>query len=117
LALSVNRAENCLNLMQPIDPYQASAGPELDAVIHYDVLGKPVHEAPPRYSTDLEHAEELKRFIEAQYGSTVISGQTSIRGKRWFARYEIDPGNPTEVLAETYALAISRLALLRMNKR
>jgi hypothetical protein len=103
--------------MQHIDPYQASAGPELDAAIHHDALGKPRHEPPPPYSTDSARAEELKRIIETHFGSPVISGRTSIRGKRWFARYEIDPGNPTEVLAETYALAISRLALLRMNKR
>ena len=103
--------------MQHIDPYQASAGPELDAAIHLEVLGKPFDERPPAYSTDPEQAEELRRIIETEYGSPVTSGRTAIRGKRWFARYEVDPGNPTEVLAETYALAISRLALLRMNKR
>lgn len=39
-----------------------------------------------------------------------------MRRHRYFARYETDPSDGTEVLADTKELAICRLALLRAVK-
>lgn len=112
-----DKGPNSARLMPHLDPYQSEAGPELDSLIHHQVLGNPRTEASPCYSTDSEQAEELKKMMEARYGTTFTCGRTSIRGKAWFARYEIDRGNPTEVIAETYALAVCRLTLLRTVRR
>ena len=103
--------------MPGLDPYQTEAGPELDSLIHHEILGNSRTEASPCYSTGSGQADELKKMMEARYGTTFTCGRTAIRGKAWFARYEIDPGNPTEVLAQTYALAVCRLTLLRTERR
>lgn len=74
-------------------------------------------ECPP-YSTDEGEARRVLARIKSVSGRTVIVGRTSLRQQRWFARYETDASDGTEVLAETLALAICRLALLRaVNQR
>jgi len=99
--------------LNEVDPYSIQSGRELDALIHFQVFNKPWHLAAPCYSTDRKTADELKRDLESKYGTPIVTGKTAMRVPLWFARYEVEPGNPTEVLAETYPLAISRLAVLR----
>ena len=96
-----------------IDGYQASAGRELDAYIHHRVLRQALSNNYPRYSTDIAAAQQLRLELQSGFGIRVIVGPTSLAAKPWFARYEVDRGNPTEVLAETLPLAICRLAVLR----
>lgn len=102
--------------IQELDPYRMPAGPDLDAVIHCHIIGHSPQQVPPCYSTDEREADKLRKIMEANYGVALMYGRTGIVEKAWFARYEIDPGNPTEVLAETYPLAICRLTLLRARK-
>jgi hypothetical protein len=47
---------------------------------------------------------------------SVVVGHTSLPGRTWFARYERDAMDGTEVFADTFALAICRLALLRLEE-
>ncbi len=101
---------------KPFNPYEIPAGRELDAYIHHQILKSPLSRDYPRYSTDSLSADKLKRRIEADYGLGIVCGRSTLADKSWFARYEIDAGNPTEVLAETYPLAICRLAILRSRR-
>lgn len=96
------------------NPYSIEAGPELDALIQHQVLKAPSAHANPCYSTDSKAADSLRYIIESQYKNRFVTGTTNTYTRTWFARYEVQPGNPTEVLAETYPLAICRLALLRV---
>ncbi len=98
------------------NPYQIPAGRELDAYVHYQVLKNALSHEYPHYSSDPSEADNLKRKIEADYKIQIICGRSTVDNKPWFARYEIDAGNPTEVLAETYPLAICRLAILRVRR-
>ncbi len=70
----------------------------------------------PPYSTDESAARRVLARLRNVAGQPVIVGRTSMRKHRWFARYETDPSDGTEVLAETMELAICRLALLRTVK-
>jgi hypothetical protein len=54
-------------------------------------------------------------FLELRFGHSIIAGQKNGL-RQWFARYEIDKGNPTAVMADTYAVAICRLAILRLRR-
>jgi hypothetical protein len=105
-----------LSLSQTVNPYHAPAGRELDLHIHCHILKRDADEQCPRYSTDSKQADELKRRVEEDFHIKIVTGTTGIRGKQWFARYEIDKGNPTEALAETYPLAICRLVMLRTSR-
>jgi hypothetical protein len=66
----------------------------------------------PAYSTDQKAAYEVLATLKKSSSAKVIVGRTSLRDKRWFARYETNPSDGTEVFADTEALAICRLALL-----
>jgi hypothetical protein len=98
-----------------LNPYHVPPGPELDGYIHQVVL----HEIGPcpSYSSRTSDANLLKRWIEEKYDLKITIGKSTVSKKPWFARYEIDEGNPTEVLAETYPLVICRLVLLRVMRR
>lgn len=102
--------------MTCLNPYELAAGPELDAAIHCEILGLPESGVYPSYSTNPKEAENVRRHIETKYGIAIFAGKTNIAEKPWFARYEMEIGNPTEVLAETYSLAICRLAFLRARR-
>ena len=65
---------------------------------------------------DEKEARRVLARLKAITGRSVIVGQTALRKTRWFARYETDPSDGTEVLAESQALAICRLALLHAAK-
>lgn len=97
------------------DPYHIKAGPELDSLIHKEVMGSP-HSQPEPYSTDDRAAEKVRARLKSELGRKFVYGRSNIRGLAWFARNETDTSGGTEVLAETYPLAICRLALLTIRK-
>ncbi len=99
-----------------VNPYEIAAGPDLDRLVHRHVMGQNDGELPP-YSTDEKAARQVLSRLKSFSGKTVVTGRTALRKKRWFARYESDASDGTEVLAETLALAICRLALLRAMSR
>ncbi len=101
--------------MSDINPYAISAGPELDRIIHQLVMGE-AGERCPEYSTDETAARRVLAKLKSVPGKTVVVGRTALRQKRFFARYETNASDGTEVLAETLPLAICRLALLRIQK-
>ena len=101
--------------MTDLNPYEAQPGPELDRLIHLQVMGETGSEVPP-YSTEEREARRVLARLKATTGKSVVTGRTSLRNRRWFARYETDASDGTEVLAETLELAICRLALLRVMK-
>lgn len=99
-----------------MNPYELPPGPELDALIHHSILGQRSTANCPPYSTDSATIDQAKRNIQAALGISIISGKTKFHRKPWFARYQTDASDGTEVLAETYPLAICRLALLKKQK-
>lgn len=100
----------------PTNPYEFPPGPELDALIHELLLSpEPTPNFPP-YSTDSSAIDKVKKRLQAALGISIITGKTRFRRKPWFARYQTDASDGTEVLAETYSLAICRLALLKKQK-
>lgn len=98
------------------DPYHMPAGPELDRLIQEWVMNKPGQECPA-YSTDEGEADRVLERLETVPRLDVTVGRTSRRSGKWFARYESDPSDGTEVWAESRALAICRLALLQFRKK
>lgn len=100
--------------MGDIDPYRMPAGPQLDELIHTRVMGLSDREYLP-YSTDEKAAKRVLARIKADSGRTVVVGKTALRTARYFARYESDPSDGTEALAETLPLAICRLALIHFS--
>lgn len=97
-----------------MNPYTFHSGPVLDSLVHQEVLG--LSGPPDSYSTDERAAEKAYRHLRASLGRKLKCGHSHIRGKPWFARNENDANGGTEVLAETYALAICRLAPLTKGK-
>jgi hypothetical protein len=100
--------------MQETDPYKIPAGPELDQLIHQEVMGQGLGDCP-LYSSDESAARQVLAQLKAS-GLHVVVGRTLLRSRKWFARYETNPSDGTEVWAETSALAICRLALLHTRK-
>ena len=98
------------------DPYHVQVSPELDEFIHRFVTGGR-SEVGPAYSSDEDAARLVLAKLKDVTGARVIVGRTRLRDKRWFARYETDPSDGTEVFAETAELAICRLALLHASKQ
>ena len=97
------------------DPYQAQAGPELDAFIHLRVMKQTAPGAVcPAYSSEDKQAKRVLSTLRTGRPSVIV-GRTSLVGRTWFARYERDAMDGTEVFAATFALAICRLALLRLE--
>ena len=93
----------------------ASPGPEMDQAIHEQLFSGNGNVLP--YSTDLGSAERVRSRLKAVYKCPVQTGETKTRPKKYFARFDTGPSTATEVLAETQALAICRLALLIGLKR
>jgi hypothetical protein len=102
-------------LMIEADPYRAQAGCELDNLIHSRVMGRSSETTPP-YSIDLDAAWCVLNRLKEMTHARVVVGRTALRNRPWFARYETDPSDGTEVFGETPALAICRLALLHTAK-
>src|SRR5438045_2472483 len=100
--------------MLEINPYQVQAGPELDALIHEHVMSETaVSINCPCYSTDAKLAKTVLARLRARGKALFTVGRTQLEGRTWFARSETNLMNGTEVFADTFALAICRLALLR----
>lgn len=95
-----------------MDPYHASANSELDLSIAKIYFLRDLPRSALSYSTDLDAAERLKSRLEVLFGSPVVTGRTRTRSSLAFARLEKDPSTAPQVLAETYPLAVARLALL-----
>ena len=101
-----------------VDLYRIEAGPELDRIIHERVFHQIPEDSCPGYSTSRELAQRVLRHLIDRFDSSVVTGRTrSNRAKRYFARYGSDPSTSTEVLAETFALAVCRLAAIRVRPR
>jgi hypothetical protein len=98
----------------PTDPYRTSAGPELDAAIHVRVMHMSPAELCPAYSSDDAEAKRVLSTLRAGRES-IVFGRTDLAGRTWFARYETNAMDGTEVFADTFALAICRLALLHAS--
>ena len=104
-----------MNPTEPSDPYRAQAGPELDAFIHTRVMNQTAPPGDsPEYSSQDKHAKRVLAALKAAGRASVITGRTDLEGRSWFARFETDAMDGTEVFADTFALAICRLALLRV---
>ena len=101
--------------MSEINPYRYPAGTELDRLIQRQIMGLGDEDCPP-YSTDERAARQVLTKLKSSSGKSIVVGKTALRQTRWFARYETDASDGTEVLAESLALAICRLALLRAVK-
>ena len=93
----------------------ASPGPEMDQAIHDQFFAGNGIVLP--YSTEESAAEKVRSRLKAMYKCPVLIGETKTRPKKYFARFDSGPSTATEVLAETQALAICRLALLIGLKR
>lgn len=103
--------------MLEFNPYQAQAGQELDAFIHEHVMKETVDSGNcPPYSTETKLAKKVLSKLKARGGMLFTVGRTHLEGRTWFARSETNAMNGTEVFAETFALAICRLALLRLEE-
>jgi hypothetical protein len=92
------------------NPYKAVAGREVDHLICQRFLPSSDHYFS--FSTDQSAAERLKRLIEERYKAKVVTGRLHVAGRPHFARLETGPSTSTEATGETYALAMSRLALV-----
>ena len=103
--------------MPGINPYTISPGSELDDLIHERLFGGNSSQETLAYSTEVNLADKVKARMKSLYGHKVVTGETRSRQKRYFARLDDDPSTSTEVLADTYPLAICRLALLLSERR
>jgi hypothetical protein len=97
------------------NPYKAVPSVELDTWLHDHFFN--ASDQPLAYSTDDRAADKLRARIKSVYGHRVETGTTSVRTARFFARLESGPSTSTETLAETYPLAVSRLALVVALRR
>ena len=99
------------------NPYAFPAGPELDEIIHRKLFGQNSEDgkAPP-YSTNVSDSSKVRSRLKSNYGHPIVIGQTRMAAKRHFARYDSDPSTATEVLAETEALALCRLAAVLLKR-
>ncbi|MDX1951551.1 MAG: hypothetical protein SFY81_05170 [Verrucomicrobiota bacterium] len=92
-------------------------GVELDRAIHTKLFGLVEDSIVPPYSTEEAEANKVKAKIKSLWGKPIVCGETRLRPKKWFARYDSDPSTSTEVLAESYPLAICRLAIVLAERR
>jgi hypothetical protein len=103
--------------IKAINPYTLEAGPDLDALLHQRFFGdKNSSKSVPAYSTDVSASAKLRSRVASVFGHNIVTGETRMRPRRYFARYESDPSTATEVLADDEPLAICRLAVLLMNR-
>lgn len=99
------------------DPYRIPAGPGLDSRIHREIFEKTDSSDIPSYSTDERLAKTVMKQIRSTRSRALATGSTTIRDAKWYyARYGSDPSTSTEVLSESLALSICRLALVIQNQ-
>jgi hypothetical protein len=100
-----------------INPYTLGPGSETDLLLHKRFFaGRGSSENVPSYTTDESASERLRARLKAVYGHPIVVGQTRMKSRRFFARYDSDPSTSTEVLAPSIPLAICRLAVLLMRR-
>ena len=100
-------------MLDPDDPYRIPAGPGLDLRIHREVFEKTDSSDVPHYSTSDRLAKTVLKQIRSKRSRAFAIGTTTIREATWhYARYGSDPSTSTEVLSESYALSVCRLALV-----
>ena len=93
-----------------LNPYKAPAGTDTDHSIHnhfFSGIGDLL-----AYTTDDDAAEKVRARLKTLYKCPVQVGETKTHPRKFFARFDTGPSTSTEVLAETKALAICRLALV-----
>lgn len=95
-----------------LNPYKAPSGVDLDTIIHQRVMGYPPQPSIPSYSSDEQAARQVERQLRKVVKDKITVGESRVAALPFFARYGTDPSTSTEVLAETYPLAVCRLALL-----
>ena len=97
------------------DPYHMMAGHELDTLIHWRIMKQVSPRVTcPAYSSEDKQAKKVLAALRHLGRGCVIIGRTHLEGKGWFARYETNAMDGTEVFAETFALAVCRIAMLRI---
>ncbi|MBT5705359.1 MAG: hypothetical protein HOI66_03485 [Verrucomicrobia bacterium] len=100
-------------MSEHVDAYRIPSGHGLDLRIHQEILGLDGFENVPAYSTDDQAAKLVLKSIRKKRSRALATGTTHIKGGTWhFARYGSDPSTSTEVLSESFALSICRLALV-----
>ncbi len=100
-----------------INPYQILPGPQLDGIIHEQIMKMAVSSnGYPAYSNDTKLAKRVLGKLESANNRRVTIGRTHVENRTWFARFETNSMDGTEVLAETFALAVCRLALLHLEE-
>ena len=97
-------------MLNGLNPYKASPGSQTDESIHQHFFSG--ENQVLAYSTDDSAAEKVKARLKALYKCPVQIGETKTHPRKFFARFDTGPSTSTEVLAETKALAICRLALV-----
>jgi hypothetical protein len=103
--------------IKEVNPYTYPAGPELDLIIHQRLFGhKSQNGDVPAYSTTASEAGRIRSRLKTEFGHPIVVGQTRMSTRRYFARYDSDPSTATEVLAESEALALCRLALILIRR-
>lgn len=100
--------------MTTYNPYKAPAGPELDHAVAQ--LFFPAAEVL-LFSRQEAAANKLKKEMERLFRSRIRTGLTQTNIPAYFARLDTDPSTSTEVIAETYPLAITRLAAVLSHSR
>ena len=95
-----------------MDIYKLQASNFLDESIYVNLMDYGIERQ--EFSTDVKAAKYLVKVLRKPLGTKVETGKAS-RGK-YYARYGTDPSTTTEVLAETFPLAVSRMAMLALNK-
>jgi hypothetical protein len=102
--------------MKKTDAYRAQEGEATDKLIHEMLFGELNGIECPPYSSSNQEASRVLRQLKRNFKTSIVTGRTQSRLKPYFARYGTDVSTSTEVLAETLALAICRLALLLLQR-
>ena len=95
-----------------MDIYNLKPSYFLDESIYVNLMDYDIDRQ--EFSTDVKAAKNLVKVLRKHLRTKVETGKAS-RGK-YYARYGTDPSTTTEVLAETLPLAVSRMAMLALNR-
>ena len=95
-----------------MDIYKLQPSSFLDESIYVNLMDYGI--TRQEFSSDVKAAKNLVKVLRKHLRTKVETGKAS-RGK-YYARYGTDPSTTTEVLAETLPLAVSRMAMLALNR-
>jgi hypothetical protein len=102
--------------VEDYDPYQASAGDELERLIHRRLFGELNEQLVPKYSRDERESKKVADQLPRKYGGKLLVGTTTTRPVQYLARLETGLSNSIEAIAEYEALAICRLAAVLVER-